>query len=79
MHFIGSYKKEMPCKRVGTNRRKYGIMAEQTAFTFKINQHITSHTGIMRVIKSRRMREAGHVARMGDKRRSYRILVGKSD
>jgi hypothetical protein len=30
-----------------------------------------------RMIKSRRMRLAGHVARMGEKRNAYRILVGK--
>jgi hypothetical protein len=29
-----------------------------------------------RMIKSRRMRWAGHVARMGEKRNAYRILVG---
>jgi transcription termination factor 2 len=32
-----------------------------------------------RMIKSRRMRWAGHVARMGDTRNAYRILVGKSE
>ena len=31
----------------------------------------------MRVIKSRRMRWAGHVARMGEERGVYRVLVGK--
>ena len=31
---------------------------------------------IFRVIKSRRMRWAGHVARMGDRRGVYRVLVG---
>jgi hypothetical protein len=31
------------------------------------------------MIKSRRMRLAGHVARMGEKRNAYRILVGKSE
>jgi hypothetical protein len=31
---------------------------------------------IIRMIKSRRMRGAGHVARMGEKRDAYRILVG---
>jgi hypothetical protein len=30
-------------------------------------------------IKSRRMRWAGHVARMGEKRNAYRILVGKPE
>jgi hypothetical protein len=34
---------------------------------------------IIRVIKSRRMRRAGHVARMGEKRGAYRILVGKPE
>jgi hypothetical protein len=36
-----------------------------------------SSPNIIRVIKSRRMRWAGHVARMGDKRRTYMVLVGK--
>jgi hypothetical protein len=31
----------------------------------------------VRVTKPRRMRRAGHVACMGDKRGAYRILVGK--
>jgi hypothetical protein len=31
------------------------------------------------MIKSRRMRWAGHVARMGDRRNGYRILVGKPE
>jgi hypothetical protein len=34
---------------------------------------------IIRMIKSRRMRRAGHVPRMGEKRRAYRILVGKPE
>jgi len=32
---------------------------------------------IVRVIKSRRMRWAGNVARMGERRGVYRVLVGK--
>jgi hypothetical protein len=31
------------------------------------------------MMKSRRMRWAGHVARMGEKRNAYRILVGKPE
>jgi hypothetical protein len=31
------------------------------------------------MIKSRRMRWAGHVARMGEKRNEYKILVGKPE
>jgi hypothetical protein len=34
---------------------------------------------IIRIIKSRRMRWAGHVARMGEKRKVYRLLVGKPE
>ena len=33
---------------------------------------------ILRVIKSRRMRWAGHVARMGEERGVYRVLVRKA-
>ena len=33
----------------------------------------------MRVIKSRRMKWAGHVARMGEERGMYRVLVGKQE
>jgi len=38
-----------------------------------------SSPNIVRVIKSRRMRWAGHVARMGEERGAYRVLVGKSE
>jgi len=36
-------------------------------------------TNIVRVIKSRRMKWAGHVARMGEERVVYRFLVGKPE
>jgi hypothetical protein len=32
-----------------------------------------------RIIKSRRMRLAGHLARMKEKRNAYRLLVGKPE
>jgi hypothetical protein len=38
-----------------------------------------SSPNIVRVIKSRRMRWAGHVARMGEERGVYRVLVGRPD
>jgi hypothetical protein len=34
---------------------------------------------IIRIMKSRRMRWTGHVARMGEKRNAYRLLVGTSE
>jgi hypothetical protein len=36
-------------------------------------------TNIIRQIKSRRMRWVGHVARMGEERKVYRVLVGKPE
>jgi hypothetical protein len=36
-----------------------------------------SSPNIVLVIKSRRLRRAGHVARMGERRGAYRALVGK--
>jgi hypothetical protein len=41
--------------------------------------NLYSSSNIIRLIKSRRIRWAGHVARMGEKRNAYRILVGKPE
>jgi hypothetical protein len=38
--------------------------------------NLYSSPSIIRIIKSRRMRWAGHVARMGEKRTTYGLLVG---
>jgi hypothetical protein len=38
-----------------------------------------SSPDIIRQIKSRRMRWAGHVARVGEGRNVYRVLVGKPE
>jgi hypothetical protein len=38
-----------------------------------------SSPSIIRIIKSRRLRWAGHVAPMGEKRNVYRLLVGKPE
>jgi hypothetical protein len=41
--------------------------------------NLYSSPSIIRIIKSRRMRLAGHVARIGEKRNVYRLLVGKPE
>jgi hypothetical protein len=41
--------------------------------------NLYSSPNIIRMIKSRRLRWAGYVARMGEKRNAYRILVGKPE
>jgi hypothetical protein len=43
-----------------------------------INDLYTSHN-TMRVIKSRRMRWVGHVARIGEEMGAYGVLVGKPE
>ena len=40
---------------------------------------VYSSPNIVRAIKSRRMRWVGHVARMGEVRVVYRVLVGKPE
>jgi hypothetical protein len=42
-------------------------------------QNLYSSRDIIRQVKSRRMRWAGHVARMGEERKVYKVLVGKPE
>jgi hypothetical protein len=41
--------------------------------------NLYSSPNIIRMIKPKRMRWAGHVARMGETRNAYRVLVGKPE
>jgi hypothetical protein len=41
--------------------------------------NLYSSPDIIRQVKSRRMRWAGHVARMGEERKAYKVLVGKPE
>jgi hypothetical protein len=41
--------------------------------------NLYSSPNVIRMTKSRRMRWAGHLVRMGAKRNAYRILVGKPE
>jgi hypothetical protein len=43
------------------------------------NFDLYSLPNIVRVVKSRRMRWAGHVTRMGEERGVHRVLVGKPE
>jgi hypothetical protein len=40
--------------------------------------NLYSSPNIIRMLKSRRMRVTGHVARMGETRNAYTILMGKA-
>jgi hypothetical protein len=41
--------------------------------------NLSSSSSIIGIIKSRRMRLEGHVARMGEKRNVYRLFIGKPE
>jgi hypothetical protein len=41
--------------------------------------NLYSSSNIVRVIKLRRIRWVGHVARMGEERGVYRVLIGRSE
>jgi hypothetical protein len=41
--------------------------------------NLYTSSSIIRIIKSRRMRWEGHVARIGEKRNVYRLLAGKPE
>jgi hypothetical protein len=47
--------------------------------TYEELRDLYSSPSIIRIIKSRRMRWAGHIARIGEKRNAYRVLVGKPE
>jgi hypothetical protein len=48
-------------------------------YLITVIRDLYSSPRIIRIIKSRRMRWAGHVVRMGEKRNAYRLLVGKPE
>jgi hypothetical protein len=59
--------------------RIFGLKRDKVAVGWRKmklhNLYLSSNK--IRMMKSRRMRWAGHVTRMGEKRNAYRILVGK--
>ena len=66
----------MVLRRIFGPRRDKVTGEWRRLYTNVLNDLYTS-PNIVRVIKSRRMRWAGHVARMGEEWGVYRVLVGK--
>jgi hypothetical protein len=60
------------------NQKKNYVYSSQFSYIdIVIELHnLYSSPSIIRVVKSRRMRWAGNVAQIGEKRNAYRILVG---
>jgi len=59
--------------------RRDEVTGEWRRFHNEELNDLYSSPNIVRVIKSRRMRWAGHVARMGEESGVYRVLVGKPE
>jgi hypothetical protein len=64
-------------------RRIFGPKREEDGSWKKLHNdelhNLYSSRNIVRVIKSRKMRWAGHVVRMGEGRGVYRVLVGRPE
>jgi hypothetical protein len=67
----------------GVLRKIFGPKREEEKSWRKLRNDelhsLYSSPNIVRVIKSRRMRCTGHVARMGEGRGVYRVLVGRTE
>ena len=65
-------------------RRIFGPMRDEVTGVWRKlhNEELNdlySSPNIVRVIKSRRMKWVGHIARIGERRRLYRVLVGRPE
>jgi hypothetical protein len=65
-------------------RRIFGPKRDEMTGDWRKLHNVELHSlyafqSTIRIIKSRRMRLAGHEARMGEKLNTYRILVGKPE
>jgi hypothetical protein len=60
-------------------RRIFGPKRDEVTGDWRKLHGLYCSPSIVRVIKARRMRWAGHVARMGEVRGAYNILVGRPE
>jgi hypothetical protein len=74
LRYMTSFLRRYDCFNIHSAKLPDG---HQWNFYF-LRSYLYSLPNIIPVIKSRRMRRAGHVARMGDKRDAYRLLVETS-
>jgi transcription termination factor 2 len=59
--------------------KRVGVTGEWRKLHNEELHNLYSSPSIIRIIMSRRMRWAGHMARMGEKRNVYTLLVGKPE
>ena len=73
----GAEVKNVPGKLL---RSKFGTKKDEITREWrKLHNALYSSRNIIRCLKSRRLRWAGHVARMEQFRNAYRVLVGKPE
>ncbi|KAJ4448583.1 hypothetical protein ANN_10602 [Periplaneta americana] len=60
-------------------RKIFGAKWDEVTGEWRKLHDVYSSPDIIRNIKSRRLRWAGHVARMGESRNAYRVLVGRPE
>jgi hypothetical protein len=65
-------------RRILGLKRNEGMRAWRELHNKEVH-NLYSSPNIIRMIKSRRMRWVGHVARMGEEGNMYRLLVGKPE
>jgi hypothetical protein len=75
-HRLGVFEKRVLRRIFGPKRDE--VTGEWRKLHNEELHDLYSSPSTIRIMKSRRMRWAGHVARMGEKRNAYRLLVGKS-
>jgi hypothetical protein len=79
---IGTYKPRVFENRVLrriSGQKRDGVTGGWRKLNKEELRDLYSSPSIIRIIKSRRMRWARHVVRMGVKRNAYRLLVGKPE
>jgi hypothetical protein len=76
-HRLGVYE-NTALRRIFGPKREEVVGGSRRLHNEEINNLYTS-PNIIRVIKSRRMRWAGHVACIGEMRNAYKILVGRPE
>jgi hypothetical protein len=76
-HRLGVFENRVLRRIFGPKRDE--VTGEWRKLHNEVLHDLYSSPSIIRIIKARRMRWAGHVARMGEKRNTYRLLVGKPE
>jgi hypothetical protein len=76
-HILRAFENRVLKRKFGPKRDE--VMGDWRKLHNEELHNLYSSLNINRMIKSRTMRWAGHVARMGRTRNAYRILVGKPE